>query len=164
MRKILLLICVVGLPCASWAQTNQSSWGNLDALRAGEKIQITDANSKKHSGTFVSVSDAAISYQQTAGEQAIQKQDVRSVKLMKTKHRLLNTAVLGGVGAGVGTGIGAGLYHEHPCPPAALICLNGIGGGRALAAAIGAALGLVGGAAAGALLPNHEIIYRVNPP
>ena len=47
--------------------------------------------------TFVSISDAAISYQQTAGEQTIQKQDVRSVKLMKTKHRLLNTAVLGGL-------------------------------------------------------------------
>jgi hypothetical protein len=78
--------------------------------------------------TFVSVSDAAISYQQTAGEQTTQKQDVRSVKLMKTKHRLLNTAVLGGVGAGIGAGVGAGLYHEHPCPPAAFICLNALVG------------------------------------
>jgi hypothetical protein len=163
MSKLLLLICVGGLPCALCAQTNQASWANLSVLRAGEKIQVIDANLKKHSGTFVSVSEAAISYEQIAGEQTIQKPDVRSVKRMRTKRRLLNTVLLGGVGAGVGAGIGAATYHDNPCPPTAFVCLNGIGG-RGLPTALGAAIGLVGGAIVGALLPNHEIIYRVNPP
>ena len=87
--------------------------------------------------------------------------DVRSVKRMRTKRRLLNTVLLGGVG--VGAGIGAATYHDNPCPPTAFVCLNGIGG-RGLPTALGAAIGLVRGAIVGALLPNHEIIYRVNPP
>ena len=58
------------------------------ALHAGQKIQVVEMNSKKHSGTFVNVSDTAISYQKTASAQTIQKQDVRSVKLMENKFRL----------------------------------------------------------------------------
>src|SRR6266436_5945634 len=85
MRKSLLLICVLGLSCVSWAQTNRASWSNLSGLQAGQKIQIVDMNSKKHSGAFVSVSGTALSYQDSPGEQTIQKQDVRSVKLMKNK-------------------------------------------------------------------------------
>ena len=42
MRKSLFLICVLGLPCVSWAQTNRASWANLSALRAGQKIQIVE--------------------------------------------------------------------------------------------------------------------------
>src|ERR1035437_1589203 len=115
MRKLLFLICVLGMPCASWAQTDRASWANLSALLVGQKIQVVEMNAKKHSGTFVHVSDTAISYQETAGEQTIEKQDVRSVKLMKNNPRLRNTliglAVGGGVGAGVGAVIGAATFH-----------------------------------------------------
>ena len=84
MRQVWFLICIVAAPCAWSAQIDQASWGNLSALHAGQKIQVVEMNSKKHSGTFVNVSDTAISYQKTASAQTIQKQDVRSVKLMKT--------------------------------------------------------------------------------
>jgi hypothetical protein len=160
MRTLWLLICVLGIACASWAKTDQASWGNLAALQVGQKIQIVEINSKKHSGTFVNVSDGAILYKDSGGEQTIQKQDVRSVKLMKNKHRLLNTLVLGGVGAGVGAGIGAATYH--PCPPSQGFCLDI--GGRELPTAIGGGIGFVGGAVVGALLPSHTTIYRVNLP
>ena len=53
MRKVLLLICVLGMSCASWAQTNPSSWENLNTLHAGEKIQVVETTSKKISGTLV---------------------------------------------------------------------------------------------------------------
>lgn len=158
MRKILLLISVVGMACASCAQTVQASWANLSALQAGRKIQIVDMKSKKHSGSFLNVSDNAISYRDAAGEETIQKPDVRSVKLMANKHRLRNAAIGSAVGAGVGAGIGAATFH--PCSPSQSFCLQPAG--RGAFAGIGAAVGFVGGAVVGALLPSHKVIYRAD--
>ena len=157
MRKDLLLICILGLPCVSWTQTNRASWANLSVLQVGQNIQIVDMNSKKHSGTFVNVSDTAISYQEAVGEQTIQKQDVRSVKLMENKHRLRNSLIGGAVGAGAGAGIGAAV--DHPCSSQGL-CIHPLGRGEA--AGIGALVGFAGGAVVGALLPSHKMIYSVN--
>jgi len=163
-RKFLFLICVLGLRCASSAQTDQASWANLTALQAGQKIRVVDMNSKKHSGTFVDVSDTAISYQDKASEQTIQKQDVRSVKVMENKHRVRNTLVgmgLGGaVGAGVGAGIGAATFHS--CSSQSF-CIQpvGKGGQTGIGAAFGFAGGAVVGAVVGALSPSHSTIYRV---
>lgn len=158
MRKSLLLICVLGLSCVSrGAQTSRASWANLSGLQAGQKIQIVDMNTKKHSGTFVSVSGTTLSYQDSAGEQTIQTQNVRCVKLMKNKHRLRNTLIGGAVGAGVGAGIGAAT--SHPCSSQGL-CIQPIGKGGV--AGIGAIVGFVGGAVVGVLLPSHEMIYSVN--
>ena len=108
------------------------------------------------SGNFVSVSDTAISYRETTGEQSIPKQDVLSVKLMEHKHRLRNTLIVAGVGAGVGAGIGAALHK--PCSSQSF-CLDI--GGAALPAGIGAVAGGVGGAVVGILLPSHSTIYQV---
>jgi hypothetical protein len=163
MRRILFLICILGLPSALRAQSNQA-WANLSALNAGWKIQIVEMNSKKHSGTFVSVSEAGISCQGTTGAQTIPKQDVRSVKLLENKHRRHNTligaAVGGGVGAGVGAAIGAATFHSCSSQP---FCIQPAGeGGQA---GIAAVFGLVGGAAVGAitgaLVPSHKMIYSV---
>ncbi len=151
MRKLLLLICILGMPSASWAQTNPSSWENLNTLQTGEKIQVVEMNSKRVSGTFVSLSDAAISLQQEAGPQTIQRQDVLSVKVMKAPHRLRNTLIGAGVGAGVGAGISAAAWEPH-----------GYAGGRGTGAAFGAVIGVVGGAVVGALWPSHKMIYRAN--
>ena len=156
MNRIPVLLCVLGLSCASGAQTNRA-WANLSALQAGQKVQIVDMNSKKHSGAFVSVSDKAISYQEAAGEQMIQKQDVRSVKLMENKHRLRNTLIGGAVGAGAGAGIAAAA--DHPCSSQGF-CIDPIGRGGA--AGIGAVVGFVGGAVVGVLWPSHKMIYSVN--
>jgi hypothetical protein len=164
MRKLLLLIFVLGMPCASRAQTDRASWANLSALLLGQKIQVVEMNAKKHSGTFVHVSDTAISYQEAAGEQTIQKQDVRSVKLMKNKRRLRDTliglGVGGGVGAGVGAGIGAATFH--PCSSQSF-CIQpvGKGGQTGIAAAFGFAGGAAVGAVIGVLSPSHSTIYSV---
>ena len=164
MPKLLFLICVLVMPCASWAQTDRASWANLSALLVGQKIQVVEMNAKKHSGTFVHVSDIAISYQETAGEQTIEKQDVRSVKLMKNKHRLRNTliglGVGGGVGAGVGAGIGAATYHS--CSSKSF-CIQtvGQGGQTGIASVIGFAGGAAVGAVIGVLSPSHSTIYSV---
>ena len=110
MRRVFLLLFVLGVSCAAFAQTDRASWANLSGLRPGQKIQVVGRTSKKHSGSFLSISDTAISYRETTGEQSIPKQDVLSVKLMENKHRLRNTLIGAGVGAGVGAGIGAALH------------------------------------------------------
>lgn len=158
MLKILFLISVVGIAHASWAQTDESSWANLSALQPGQKIQIVDMKSKKHSGTFVSHSNSEISYRDTAGEQTLQKPDVRIVKLMANKHRLRNAIIGGAVGAGAGAGIGAATFH--PCSASQTLCIQPVGRGGI--AGIGAVVGLATGAVVGALLPSHKVIYRAD--
>jgi hypothetical protein len=143
MRKFWILACLLGMPCVVSAQ-----WENLNTLQVGQKIQVLE-NSKKESGTFLSVSDKDISLQGKSGAQKIQRQDVRSVKLMENKHRLRNTLIGAAVGAGAGAGISAAAWEPH-----------GYVGGRGTGAAVGAVIGAVGGAVVGALWPSHETIYK----
>lgn len=126
----------------------------------GQKIQVVEMNAKQHSGTFVHISDTAISYQESAGEQTIEKQAVRSVKLMNNKHRLRNTLMGTGIGGGVGAGIGAETYH--PCSSKSF-CIQpvGQGGQTGIAAAFGFAGGAAVGAVIGVLSPSHSTIYSV---
>ena len=147
-RSILFLIFCSGIPCALLAQANQASWWNLSGLQPGQRIQVVGMTSKKHSGSFVSISDTAISYRETNGQQSIPKQEVLSVKLMEHKHRLRNTLIVAGVGAGVGAGIGAAL---HKSCSSQSFCLDV--GGAALPAGIDAVLGRLGGAVVEILLP-----------
>jgi hypothetical protein len=104
------------------------------------------------------VTDSSITLQEKSGQQTIQKRDVKSVRLMKNKHRLRNTFIGAGVGAGLGAGIGAASYRPCKPPPDFSTCFFDISRGDQ--AAIFGIIGFVGGAAVGALLPMSEIIYR----
>jgi hypothetical protein len=147
MRKIWFLICVLAATYTSWAQSGPTSWQNLNSLHQGERIQVLEKNSRKVSGTFLNVSEAAISVQDQTGSQTLQRQDVVRVKLMKNKHRLRNTFIGAGVGAGVGAVTGAG-WNNGFFP-------------RDLVAGVLAAAFLVPGAVVGALVPDHSTIYNV---
>jgi outer membrane lipoprotein SlyB len=149
MRKLMLMFFVIGMSCPSWAQSSGASWESLNTLHAGDKIQVTEMNSKVVSGKFVSYSDTAISLQARAGQQTIQKQDVGTVKLAKNNKRLRNTAIGAGIGAGAGAGIGAGAWESR-----------GFLGGKGVGAAVGAVIGALAGAVVGALVPNHQTVYR----
>ncbi len=148
MRKMLSLLFVLGISCASIAQTNQGSWANLSTLRPGQNIQVVETNSRKHSGTFVNVSDSDIAFNDAAGQKSVQKQDVRSVKLIKSNRRLRNTLIGLGVGAGAGAGIGAAAWESHGF-------LRGKGTGAAVCAGLGGLTGII----VGVLLPTHQTIY-----
>jgi hypothetical protein len=153
MRKILLLVCVLGMPCLSSARNNKASWDNLSVLQPGQNIEVLDMNAKLHSGTFLSFSDAAISFKEAAAEQTIAKERVRRVTLMKNKHRLRNTLAGAGIGLGAGALIGVVVNHNGKDPsflPEA-------------APAILGALGLVIGAVAGVSAPLYETLYKVKP-
>jgi hypothetical protein len=151
MRKTLLLLCVLAIPAASFAQTNEASWAKLTRLQVGQKIQVVETSSKKHSGTFVSVSDSTISLKDAAGDETIQKQGVRSVKLMKSNRRLRNTLIGAGVGAGAGAGLTAAAWESR-----------GWFGGKADGAAVGAVIGGLIGAILGVAAPSHDTIYSAS--
>jgi len=156
MRALLCLMCILGISCVSLAQDNAASWANLKTLRAGEKIRVRTMNSTKVTGAFLNVSDAVISVQAEAGPQTVKRQDIRTVKRMKTRHRWVNSLILAGAGAGIGYGIGRSQYH--PCPTTQTFCfdLGDIPGG------IGSLGGFLGGGVVGALIPVHETVYSVN--
>jgi len=71
MRKIALLICILAMPSISFAQSKQASWANLSTLHSDQKIQVVETSEKKHTGTFASVSDTAITFHDNSGNQTI---------------------------------------------------------------------------------------------
>lgn len=148
MRNTIALVLLFGISCASFCQSKQASWANLSGLRAGQKIQIVEINSKKHSGTFESVSDSAISFRDAIGEASVQMQEVRSVKLLNSNHRLRHTLIGAGIGAGAGAGICAGAWESR-----------GFLGGRGTGAAVGAVIGGLSGSIVGVALPSRDTVY-----
>jgi hypothetical protein len=149
-RKIVLLLCILLMPSISFAQSKQASWTNLSALHAGQKIQITGTDSKKHSGTFLSFTDTSISYHDASGDQTIQKLNVSSVRNLENHHRLRNALIGAAIGGGAAGGITAGAEKNH----------DPIGRGvDSVEAALG---GIVAGALIGAFLPTHSLVYDVN--
>jgi hypothetical protein len=156
MRKLWIFVCFLGIPCTAISQTSQQSWESLSTLQTGQKVRVVEMGSKTESGTFMSFSSTAISLQESTGAQVVQRQDVRSIKLMEHSHRLRNTLIAAGVGAGVGAVIGAAT-NLHPCgmaSPCSPILSTPESAG------IIAVVGFVGGAAVGLLLPSHKTIYN----
>jgi hypothetical protein len=151
MRNLLSIVLLLAASCVLPAQTNHSSWDNLKALRTGQKIQVVEITAKKHIGVFVSVSDAAIVFTQTDGDRTVEKQNVRTVKLMNGGRRLRNTLIGAAVGAGAGAGITAAAWES-----------GGFLGTKADGAALGAIMGGLTGAIVGAVWPCHATIYNAN--
>lgn len=156
MRKLLFFAFILGLPLISSAQSASSFWATLNTLQPGEKIQIIDTHSKRHSGLFASISETSISYTDSGGQKTIPQQDVRSIKLMENKHRLRKTLIFAGIGAGAGAGIGAASVQQT----GSIILSVSRGKGAAVGAIIGGGIGAI----FGAVLPSHSTLYSLNAP
>jgi hypothetical protein len=145
-ETLLVLLLVPGL---GWAKSSQDSWDNLKELRPGQKIEVMDSKMKTLKGTFVSVSDEAISLLVAKSQESVLRANVVRVSVRDTSHRrrnmLLGAGILGGV-ALIPAVIGLVANSNE-----------GIGCG-ACVAAIPAGFG--GGAALGAL-PGSRTVYRV---
>jgi hypothetical protein len=153
LRKLLIAICLLGMPCISLAQANRgASWEALNGLHTGQKIEVVEMGLKEHRGTFVAVSDEAIQLLEGATHEPIKKENVMRVTLLDKNHRLTNVVLFAGVGAGVGAVIGVAAAGNRRQ-------INGKG----IGAALGAAIGFLGGAGVGAALPTDETIYRARP-
>jgi len=147
MQSAFALLCVLAFSGITFAQTGQSAWTNLNGLKAGQKIQVIEKNSTKHSGVFLSVSETAIIFQEGAGERSVQKSEVRTVKLRN--HRRLRNALTGtGLGAGAGAALGAATAPS-----------DGFIGGKGFAAAFVGTAGAVVGTPIGLLIPTHNTVY-----
>ncbi|HEY4837984.1 MAG TPA: hypothetical protein VIH72_05225 [Candidatus Acidoferrales bacterium] len=153
MRKFALLFCILAMPPVSFAQSKQASWANLSALHPDQKIRVVETSEKKHTGTFVSVSDTTITFHDNLGNQTIEKLNVMSVKLLENTHRVRNTLLGAAAGAGAGAGIGAAATGR----PTNNILLAV---SKPKGAAVGAVIGVAAGAAIGALWPVHTTIYN----
>jgi hypothetical protein len=144
---MLKALCAIAFLCASAAVEGQTSWASLGGLKAGQKIQIIEMNSKKHTGGFLSATDSAITFTEGTAEKSIQKTDVRSVKL-HSQRRMRNTLIGLGAGAGSGAAIGAAICHD--------------GGGWVTPGECAGVMGILGaaiGTPIGALIPTEDTIY-----
>ena len=146
MRTMLRVLGILAFICASAGLEAQSSWTSLNGLSSGQKIQVIETNSKKHSGTFVSVSDSAITFREGDGERSVQRPDVRKVKL-QNQRRLRNALVGMGVGAGAGAVFGAAVAG------------NGGFVSRPAGAAVFGLIGAVFGAPVGLVVSTHNTVY-----
>ncbi len=153
MQRSLILICALGASCLAGAQSNSASWANLSTLHVGDTIQVREGDSKFVTGAFQNVTDDALSIQNKAGAETINKRDIRGVKLTKGSRRLRNTLIGTGVGAGAGAGISAAFWER-----------NGFLRGKGTGAAVGAVIGALGGTVFGVLIPSHATIYAAKGP
>jgi len=153
------LLTLILIPCSLRAQDKRSDWKALYDLRSGEKIELVETGMKKHVGAFGTVTEEALQMREGSSDIGIPKENVARVTVLDKSHRGRNALILGVVGAGAGAGITA----------AASRCSNSTGSfnlcgiGRGAEVAIGALVGLVGGAGVGAAIPSHPTIYRAGP-
>jgi hypothetical protein len=142
-----LLLLVAGL---GWAKSSQDNWDNLKELRPGEKIEVVDSDMKTFNGTFVSVSDEAITLRAGKGEKSVLRAKVVRISVRDHSHRTRNVLLGSGLIGGVAL-IPSVIFLE--------INSNEGNGCGACVAAIAAGFG--GGAALGTI-PGNRTIYRVN--
>jgi hypothetical protein len=148
MRKaVLILILSVALPASIDAQ--QSSWSNLNRLKAGQGIVVVSGMTR-HAGKFVSVTDELLTLDERGSEVSLKRQDVARVSTSSNprrgEHAVIGLVVGGLIGAGVGAASGSS---------------TGFLGGsdRGIAALVGVVIGAPIGAIVGALIPGHRTVY-----
>ena len=156
MRTTALACFLILLPCSLHAQDKKSDWKALYALRSGEKIELVETGMKKHVGTFGTVTEEAIQMREGSNDIGIPKENVARVTVLDKSHRGRNALILGTAGAGAGAGIAAAASKCSSSPGSFNLC----GIGRGAEVAIGALVGLVGGAGVGAAIPSHPTVYR----
>ena len=149
MRTMLKVLGIVAFLCASASVEGQNSWSSLSGLKPGQKIQIIEMNSKKHSGIFLSASESAITFTEGSAEKSIPKTGVRSVKL-QSRRRMRNILIGVGTGFGACAGIGAAYGSSDGA--------KGVAYGVGVLGGVGALIG----APIGALIPVQDSVYNVN--
>jgi hypothetical protein len=146
MRNRLLLICILGTACTSWAQTKLDSRAEIDASQVSPRIVAVETTPKSFSSAFSTVSNPIGPVLESPNAPATQNPDAPSGKPSGSHHRRLRNALIGAaIGGGAGAGISAGIWESH-----------GFLGGKGTGAAVGGGIGAVGGLIVGALWPTHH--------
>jgi len=159
MGNAALLCFLILIPCSLPAQDKNSDWKALYDLRSGETIVLIETGMKKHVGIFSTVTEEAVQMREGSNDIGIRRGSVVRVTLLEKSHRLRNALIFGTVGAGAGAGIAAAASRCSKSNTSFNLCSIG----RGAEVAIGAAVGLVGGAGIGTAIPSHPTIYRAEP-
>jgi hypothetical protein len=115
--------------------TDAASWQNLSRLAPGQSIAVTTKKGESLKGTFVTVSEGAISLERKHQSIAVPRAEVARVSLRSSKQRqymLIGLGVGAGAGAGIGAGMGESLANEsggdfRNLKPAIIAVVCGIG-------------------------------------
>jgi hypothetical protein len=157
MRKLIVAIVAALLLAGQLlAQTRQDSWDNLRTLRVGEKIQVVDQKLKSYTGTFVGVSEEAISFQVGQDSVTVQRPDVLRVSSRERTRRGRNALI--GLGIGAAAGVAVGIICAAMDPETG--SEYGVTREYMIAAGGGAVLFGGVGAGVGAAFPSYPTIYR----
>ncbi|MCJ7502186.1 MAG: hypothetical protein MUP80_03890 [Acidobacteriia bacterium] len=152
MRRVIVSVFPMLLvPLLLSAQDARNSWNNLKQLRVGEKIQVVDQKLKSLTGTFVGVTEEAISLQVGPAPVAVQRVDVLRVTSRERTRRGRNALIGLGIGAAAGA-VGLAIYAEK--------ATHGPVYDRWVPIAAGVFWGGAVGAGVGAAFPSHPTIYR----
>jgi hypothetical protein len=144
-----VLLFLVLVPVFGMAQSPKDSWDNLKELRPGQKIEVVDSKMKTLKGTFVSVSDEAISLQVGKSEESVPRANVVRVSVRDTSHRARNMML--GAGIAGGAALTVGLLANAPASNEGTGCGGCVAGFAAAAAGGGAGLGAI---------PGSRTVYR----
>lgn len=148
-----ILIVFLGISSIVFAQ-KQDSWTRLNALKAGQGIEVIDSKMKRYDGEFVMVTDELLTLKENSSDVSIKREKVARVSTSSGPKRGAHAAIGLVAGAAIGAGIGAASGSNH----------GFLGGSsRGIAALVGLAIGGVSGAAVGALVPAHTTVYRAVP-
>ena len=111
MPRALAVLMLFGIPAALVAQTPHGSWSNLNALRAGQGIEVIESNMKRHAGEFISVTDELLSLKEKNSNLSVKREDVARVSTSsgpkRVEHAVIGLVVGGAIGAGIGAASGS---------------------------------------------------------
>jgi hypothetical protein len=150
MRRVIeTLLLLLMMPGFGWTQSSQNNWDNLKQLRPGQKIEVVDSSMKTLKGTFVSVSEEAISLRAGKSEKSVLRANVARVGVRDTSHRRRNMLLGAGIAGGLalisaGLGLAYSSNEGKVCGYCVVAIVAGFGGGAALGA-----------------FPGSRTIYRV---
>ena len=153
-RTCLVLLFFLGLPAVLCAQKQKGQWSDLNGLKVGQGIDVIESNMKSHGGTFVAITEDAITLREKDSDVSVKRENVVRVSTAsgarRGEHALIGLVVGGGIGAAVGA-------------VAASRAKNGWFDTTGIGALIGIVIGAPSGAAVGAVIPAHTTIYRGAP-
>jgi hypothetical protein len=150
-RSGFMLLFFLVLPAVTGARAEQGQWSDLKGLKLGQGVEVIESNMKSHGGTFVAVTDEAITLREKDSDVSVKRETVARVSTTsgarRGEHAVVGLVAGGLIGAGIGA-LAAGSGKD-------LIWSN-----RGVGALFGVAIGGPSGAAIGACIPAHTTIYR----
>ena len=110
-RPSLIFVFLLGLCAALVAQTQQSSWSNLNRLKSGQGIEVIESNMKRHGGEFIAATDEVLTLKEKGSEFSLKRGNVARVSTSsgpkRGEHALIGLVAGGPIGAGAGAASGS---------------------------------------------------------